>query len=173
MNRCVLICLWRSKCRQRGFILVDLLLALAVAGVLLTAVISCVERACASLAQLEDDIRLTEGRRHILTQLEKTLGYDVVQLTVSEDARLSCITITANKKLVIYCDKNVLYQKTTTGEGSGINPLSLEETKLTNWQVKPAAGNRLRVSFTLSSAKHKLDVVQFITCYNARVEDDA
>ena len=106
-------------------------------------------------------------------QLEKTLGYEAVQLSVQGGGRISCKTLNGNKRLLLYCDKNVLYQKTTTGEGSGINPLSLEETKLTGWQVARVADDKLRVSFTLTSGRQSLAVTQLIICYNARVEDEA
>ena len=171
MKKRGLTCWWQSRNRQRGFALVELLLALAVASVLLTLVTVSVQRSCSVLSRLEADICLREGRRHILQQLEKTLGYDVLQLEVQDNARLSCRTLNGNKCLVIYCDKNVLYQKTTTGEGSGINPLSLEETKLVRWLVEPVAANRVRISFTLQSGKHQLEVEQLLYCYNARFLD--
>ena len=166
-----LICWWQRTNRQRGFALVELLLALAVAGVLLTLVTVSLQRSCTVLSRLEDNIRLREGRRHILQQLEKTLGYDVLELEVLNNARLSCKTLNGNKRLLIYCDKNVLYQKTTTGEGSGINPLSLEETKLVSWLVEPVGAGRVRLSFTLQSGRHQLEVKQLLCCYNARFLD--
>lgn len=166
-----LICWWQRRNSERGFALVELLLALAAAGVLLTLVTLSLQRSYVVINRLEDNIRLREGRRHILQQLEKTLGYDVLKLEVLDNTRLSCKTLNGNKRLVIYCDKNVLYQKTTTGEGSGINPLSLEETKLVSWLVEPVGAGRVRISFTLLSGKQQLEVKQLLCCYNARFLD--
>lgn len=168
-----LTCFGRSSRSQQGFILVELLAALACAGLLVLLLAGAVQRSFTSLAQLEDGIRLQQGRRHLALQLEKTLGYEAVQLSVQGGGRISCKTLNGNKRLLLYCDKNVLYQKTTTGEGSGINPLSLEETKLTGWQVARVADDKLRVSFTLTSGRQSLAVTQLIICYNARVEDEA
>lgn len=168
MNRRSLICCWQKN--KQGFILLELLLALVLAGVLLLAVTSFLERSFTSLKVLEQGIRLQEGRRHILVQLEKTLGYDAMQFYIDAAEKLNCRTINGNKKLLLYCEKGVLYQKTTTGDGSGINPLSLEETKVSNWQVKPVSSKKLRLSFTLTSGQRSLDVVQFIDCQNARVQ---
>lgn len=166
-----LTCWWQKQNKQRGFMLVELLLALAATGMLLVLVTTSLQRSCGVISRLEDNIRLQEGRRHILQQLEKTLGYDVLQLAVLDNARLSCKTLNGNKRLLIYCDKNVLYQKTTTGDGSGINPLSLEETKLVRWLVEPVAADRIRISFTLQSGQHQLEVKQLFCCYNARFLD--
>lgn len=171
MEKRALSCWWPRRNSERGFALVELLLALAAAGMLLTLVTLSLQRSCTVISRLEDNIRLREGRRHILQQLEKTLGYDVLELEVLDKARLSCKTLNGNKRLLLYCDKNVLYQKTTTGEGSGINPLSLEETKLVSWLVEPVGAGRVRLSFTLQSGQQQLEVKQLLWCYNARFLD--
>lgn len=168
MNRAASTCCGLRSRKQRGFILLELLLSFLAAGVLLLLLTTTLQRTFFTLTQLEAKLRLAQGRRHVLMQLEKTLAYDVVQFKLEDGHKINCQTLNGNKHLLIYCDKNVLYQKTTTGDGSGINPLSLEETKLTDWCVVPIAADKLRISFTLTSAQQSLKVVQLIYCYNKR-----
>lgn len=173
MRACAISWFLQSRSKSKGFILVELVMAVLLAGMLLALTTSCVQRSFASITRLESTIRLQEGRRHLLMQLEKTLDYDTVALAVENEAKISCQTINGNKRLVLYCEKGVLYQKTTTGEGSGINPLSLEETRLTNWRVTAVAPNKLRLSFRLTSGQSSLDVAQLLYCHNARIENGA
>lgn len=168
MNRAYLTCCGLKNHRQKGFILLELLLSFLAVGLLLLLLTTALQRTFSTFTQLEARLRLAQGRRHVLMQLEKTLGYDVVHFALEEGNKISCQTLNGNKRLLIYCDKNVLYQKTMTGDGSGINPLSLEETKMTDWCVVPVAADKLRISFTLTSAQHSLKVVQLICCYNKR-----
>lgn len=173
MKACVISLFSQRMTKRKGFILVELVMAVLTAAMLLVLTTSCVQRSFASITRLESTIRLQEGRRHLLAQLEKTLGYDTVDLAVENEAKISCQTINGNKRLVLYCEKGVLYQKTTTGEGSGINPLSLEETRLTNWRVTAVTPNKLRLSFRLTSGQNSLDVTQLLYCHNVRIENGA
>ena len=124
-----------------------------------------------SLVRVREQLLLENARRHIMMQLEKTLTLDAVKIVIREQ-KINCLSLHGNKKYLIYCEKQKLLQKTTTGTGSGVNPLSLEEVQVKDWRAEALAGRDAVVSFTLSRGRQKLAVRQRLHCYNAEVVSD-
>ena len=124
-----------------------------------------------SLVRVREQLLLENARRHIIMQLEKTLTLDAVKIVIREQ-KINCLSLHGNKKYLIYCEKQKLLQKTTTGTGSGVNPLSLEEVQVKDWQAEALTGRDAVVSFTLSRGRQQLAVRQRLHCYNAEVVSD-
>ena len=53
-----------------------------------------------------------------------------------------------------------------------MNPLSLEEVQVKDWQAEALTGREAVISFTLSRGRQKLAVRQRLHCYNAEVVSD-
>ena len=127
--------------------------------------------ALAGISRTREQLQLEEARRHLTLQLEKTLGYDAVQITIKSN-KISCVSLHGNKKYLIYWEKQKLLQRTTTNAGSGVNPLSLEDIKLQSWQAEAVDSKPADISFVLCSKTKQLAVRQQIYCYNAEVIGD-
>ena len=125
----------------------------------------------AGISKTREQLQLENARRHLTLQLEKTLGYDAVQITIKSN-KISCVSLHGNKKYLIYWDKQKLLQRTTTNAGSGINPLSLEDIKLQSWNAKAVDAKQADISFVLCNKTTRLAVRQRIYCYNAEVISD-
>lgn len=82
------------------------------------------------------------------------------------------LSLRGSKKYLIYWDKQKLLQKTTTNTGSGVNPLSLEEVQVKEWQVQAVDSKRATLSFLLCSKSRSLRVKQQLYFYNAEVIGD-
>lgn len=124
-----------------------------------------------SLLRLREQLLLENARRHITLQLEKILTLDATKITI-RNQKISCVSLHGNKKYLIYCEKQKLLQKTTTGTGSGVNPLSLEEVQVKSWRAEALTSRDAVVSFTLSRGKQKVAVRQRLHCYNVEVGSD-
>ncbi len=161
---------WQNK--EDGYLLLETLLAFMVAAVLLGFVVQAVSSFSIGLQAADEQIKLQEARRHILAQLEKTLAYDATKISLTDGNKINVVGLTGNKKISIYNDKNALYQRTTTGEGAGVNPLSLENVKVHSFLVQALDERRLHICFTLSVHEREQKIEQVIYCYNARVGDD-
>lgn len=125
----------------------------------------------ASISKTREQLQLENARRHLAMQLEKTLSYDAVQITIKSN-KISCVSLHGNKKYLIYWEKQKLLQKTTTNVGSGVNPISLEDIQLRSWQVEAVDAKQIVISFLLGNKTTQLPVRQRIYCYNAEVSGD-
>ena len=121
-----------------------------------------------SLVRVREQLLLENARRHITLQLEKTLTLDVVKITI-RGQKINCVSLHGNKSYLIYCEKQKVLQKTTTGTGSGVNPLSLEEVQVRDWRTEALTSKEAVVSFTLTGGRQQLAVRQVLHCYNAEV----
>ena len=101
--------------------------------------------------------------------LEKQLAYNATGITITASGSICLNTITGNKKLVIYYRNGGLYLQTTTGNGTGTNPLFIEGIKVTAWQVQKISAQRLRISFALKGQNGERSFEQVLTCYNGEV----
>ena len=172
MEKINLRCLNRSRLRrQNGYLLLELLCSLFLGGVAIMVLLQTTGGALAGISRTREQLQLEEARRHLTLQLEKTLGYDAVQITIKSN-KISCVSLHGNKKYLIYWEKQKLLQRTTTNAGSGVNPLSLEDIKLQSWQAEAVDSKQADISFVLCSKTKQLAVRQQIYCYNAEVIGD-
>ena len=118
---------WLSK--QKGFLALELLCSLMLCSVALLVLLRTTSSTIAGMGRVRDALLLENARRNITMQLEKTLAFDAAQVKISGN-KISCVGLLGSKKYLIYWEKQKLLQKTTTGAGSGVNPLSLEEVQL-------------------------------------------
>ena len=159
----------RSQLRkQSGYLLLEVLCSLQLAAAALLVLLRTTSGGVESLVRVREQLLLENARRHITWQLEKTLALDAVKITI-QGQKIKCVSLLGNKSYLIYCEKQKLLQKTTTGTGSGVNPLSLEEVQVRDWRVEALTGRDAVVSFTLSRGRQKLAVRQRLHCYNAEV----
>ena len=157
--------------RQRGYLLLELLLGLLLAVVLVTLVFKATGTAGLSFGRLQDELQ--ESRRHILAQLEKIVCYDAQSVRLQTDGKISCRMLEGCKQVTVYSDKQGIYQRTRTNKGTGVNPVSLEEVGVFGWQVRRCSPQMLCVSFDLYRNGRSMRVTQYFICYSARITDDA
>ena len=151
--------------------LLELLFSLLLVGVGLIVLLQTTRGVLAGISKTREQLQLENARRQLTLQLEKTLGYDAVQITIKSN-KISCVSLHGNKKYLIYWDKQKLLQRTTTNAGSGVNPLSLEDIKLQSWKAEAADAKQADISFVLCNKTTQLAVRQRIYCYNAEVIGD-
>jgi len=157
---------------QRGYLLLELLLAFMVALLTLALAFNATSSLRYTISALHDGWQLQEAERHIAAQLEKALAYDAQSITLQSGSKISYSGIQGNKQYTLYADSRGVYLRTRTGKGTGINPVSLAEVDVSNWQVQRLAEHLLRLSYTLSINKSERQVVHYFTCYNAVIADD-
>lgn len=157
--------------KQSGYLLLEILCSLLLAAVALLVLLRTTSGGVESLVRVREQLLLENARRHITLQLEKTLTLDTVKITI-QGQKINCVSLHGNKRYLIYCEKQKLLQKTTTGTGSGVNPLSLEEVQVKDWRVEALTGKNAVVCFTLTRGRQKLAVRQRLHCYNAEVVND-
>ena len=157
---------------QRGYLLLELLLTFMVALLTLTLAFNATSSLRYTISALHDGWQLQEAERHIAAQLEKALAYDARSITLQTGGKISYSGVQGNKQYMLYADSKGLYLRTSTGKGTGINPVSLAEVDVSNWQVQRLAEQQLRLSYTLRINKSKWQVVHYVTCCNAVVADD-
>lgn len=157
--------------KQQGFLTLELLCSLLLGGVALLLLLRTTSSILAGMGRVREELLLENARRHITMQLEKTLAFDAAQVKISGN-KISCVGLLGNKKYLIYWEKQKLLQKTTTGAGSGVNPLSLEEVQLKDWQVRAVGTKTAALSFVLCSQNSSLTVRQQLYCYNGEVFGD-
>lgn len=154
--------------RQKGYLLVELLFSLLLGSLALLLLVRLTSSTLVNIQRVREQLLLENARRHLVMQLEKTLAFEATQVKI-KDNKISCLSLTGNKKYLIYAEKQKLLQKTTTGAGSGVNPLSLEEVGVQEWRVEALDGKQADISFKLCGASQKLLVRQRLYCYNAEV----
>ena len=172
MEKISLHCWRRSRLRrQRGYLLLELLFSLLIGGAALLVLLRTLGGILTGVSRIHEELLLENARRQLTTQLERTLSFDTTQVTIREN-KLSCVSLRGSKKYLIYWDKQKLLQKTTTNTGSGVNPLSLEEVQVKEWQVQAVDSKRATLSFLLCSKSRSLRVRQQLYFYNAEVIGD-
>lgn len=154
--------------RQKGYLLLELLFSLLLGSAALLLLLRITSNTLGNMQRVREQLLLENARRHLVLQLEKTLSFETTQVKI-KDNKISCISLTGNKKYLIYAEKQKLLQKTTTGAGSGVNPLSLEEVSVQDWQAKAVDSKQADISFKLCGSSQKLMVRQRVYCYNAEV----
>lgn len=152
--------------------MLELVLAFMVALLTLTLAFNATASLRLTLSTLHDGWQLQEAERHIAAQLEKALAYDAQSITLQSGTKISYSGVQGNKQYTLYSDSKGLYLRTRTGKGTGINPVSLAEVDVSNWQVQRLAGHLLRLSYTLAINKSERQVVHYFTCCNAVIADD-
>lgn len=157
--------------KQSGYLLLELLFSLFFGGVALLVFLRTMSGMLAGISQLREELLLESARRHMTTQLERTLTLDTTQVTIRGN-KISCISLRGSKKYLIYWDKQKLLLKTTTNTGSGVNPLSLEEVQVKEWQARAVDSKKVVISFALGGKNRSLSVRQQLHLYNAEVMGD-
>lgn len=152
--------------------MLELVLAFMVALLTLTLAFNATASLRNTLSILHDGWQLQEAERHIAVQLEKALAYDAQSITLQSGSKISYSGVQGNKQYTLYADSKGLYLRTRTGKGTGINPVSLAEVDVSNWQVQRLAERQLKLSYTLSINKTERQVVHHFICCNAVIADD-
>ena len=154
---------------QKGFMLLTYVVGLAVGAALAALVCTGLGRTALSWQRLQERISIVQAGSYMQSLLEKQLAYNATGITITASGSICLNTITGNKKLVIYFRNGGLYLQTTTGNGTGTNPLFIEGIKVTAWQVQKISAQRLRISFALKGQNGERSFEQVLTCYNGEV----
>lgn len=156
--------------RNRGFVLLDLLLALAVSAMIAIVCSLGIVRLASAWQYLVTTIRLEEAGRHILGIIEKDLGYRALEVELDASGKsINMQTFWGNKKILIKNEGKTLYTYTTTSNGTGKNPLFLEYATIENWQVKRVNSQAVLLSFVLKLDGRTRGFSKLIPCYNSEV----
>lgn len=156
---------------ERGFLLVDFVLSLFVVA-LLTALVGCgLGRFAHGWQYLQEQLGLRQAGYYMQSRLEKDLGYSAVRITLATDGEISAATISGNKRLLFYQKQQGLYLNTSTGSGSGSNPLFIPDYPVSAWEVRRLDANRLYIAFTVSGSLCTRRFTQVIYCCNGVIDD--
>ena len=164
---CVTSC--KAFPKQGGFVLLNYAVGLAVGAVLAALVCTGLGRTALSWQRLQEQMSLAQAGSYMQTLLEKQLAYNATAITVTTNGNINLSTITGNKKIVIYYRNGGLYLQTTTGNGTGTNPLFMAGIRVNTWQVEKISAKVLRISFSLQGQRGERSVEQLVTCYNGEV----
>ena len=121
-----------------------------------------------NLSQLE----LAQAGSYMQGVLEKQLCYNATAVRIRADGNLELDTIEGNKKLVVYYRSKGLYLQTTTGAGTGTNPLYLTGIDVSAWRAEKISGRQLRIDFALQGQGVERRFVQLVTCCNGEITDE-
>lgn len=125
-----------------------------------------------SWQNLQEEMQLQEAARHILTFVEMELAYGAVHVNVQNLKKVTYQTTSGNKQITLYCDNAGLYQRTTTGSGTGTNPASLEDITMKPWEIKKISDRAVSINMTLCASKRTRNFQRIIYCYNGEVVED-
>ena len=104
--------------------------------------------------------------------LEKQLAYNATAIRIRADGNLELDTVEGNKKLLIYYRNGGLYLQTTTGNGTGTNPLFITGVEVKDWEAEKVSAQRLRIKFTLQREQRERSFVQLLTCCNGEISHE-
>lgn len=148
-------------------------MALLVGSVLLGLTVHCGAVVCSSLQSLAERLQLQGAGRHLLARVDKIMSYDATSLSLQPDGRIQATGLPGGKKLELYVERQTLYKRTTTGNGSGVNPVSLEGFAVVNWQLRQLAPRQLLLEFDLEGSSCSQHFTQLLFCQNVRYADEA
>lgn len=157
--------------REKGFMLLTYVASLAMGAVLAALVCTGLGRTALSWQRLHEQLSLAQAGSYMQALLEKQLCYNATAIEIAPSGVLRLNTIMGNKKIVIYYRNGGLYLQTTTGNGTGTNPLFIAGVQVKNWQVQRLAARSLRISFALQGQREERSFEQVLTCYNGEISD--
>ncbi|MGM9582986.1 MAG: hypothetical protein ACI3WU_04640 [Phascolarctobacterium sp.] len=174
LQRMVGICApwWRLCCSKRGVLLVDYVLSLAVGAILAAILCTGLGRTAISWQRLLGRLELAQAGRYMQGVLERQLAYNATAIKIRADGSLELDTIDGNKKLLIYHSKGGLYVQTTTGNGTGTNPLFIAGVEVKAWEAERISDQRLRIKFSLQGERCEGSFSQLLTCCNGEVSHE-
>lgn len=166
-----IICYIRTS-KAKGYILTDVVFSLSVVVCLGIMCSFTGSRCLQNMCYLQEQAVILDSGRNIVSILEKNLGYNARKITITADKTVKYNSIQGSKNIILYLKGKTLYQKTITGKGSGINPVSLEHIAVENWQVLPQSSNLILLKITLRYGKCTKEFCRLIRCCNAVIEND-
>ncbi|MDY2637844.1 MAG: hypothetical protein SOV56_07950 [Phascolarctobacterium sp.] len=163
---------WKAYLKQRGFMLMEYVVSLAIGGALAALVCTGLGRTTLSWQRLVSQLELAQAGSYMQGVLEKQLCYNATAVRIRADGNLELDTIEGNKKLVVYYRSKGLYLQTTTGAGTGTNPLYLTGIDVSAWRAEKISGRQLRIDFVLQGQGVERRFVQLVTCCNGEITDE-
>ena len=164
---------WWRLCRsKRGVLLVDYVMSVAVGAMLAALVCAGLGRTAISWQRLLGQLELAQAGSYMQGVLEKQLAYNATAIRIRSDGNLELDTVEGNKKLLIYYHNSGLYLQTTTGNGTGTNPLFITGVEVKDWEAEKVSAQRLRIKFTLQREQRERSFVQLLTCCNGEISHE-
>ena len=164
---------WWRLCRsKRGVLLVDYVMSVAVGAMLAALVCAGLGRTAISWQRLLGQLELAQAGSYMQGILEKQLSYNATAIRIRSDGNLELDTVEGNKKLLIYYRNGGLYLQTTTGNGTGTNPLFITGVEVKDWEAEKVSAQRLRIKFTLQREQRERSFVQMLTCCNGEISHE-
>ena len=164
---------WWRLCRsKRGVLLVDYVMSVAVGAMLAALVCAGIGRTAISWQRLLGQLELAQAGIYMQGILEKQLSYNATAIRIRSDGNLELDTVEGNKKLLIYYRNGGLYLQTTTGNGTGTNPLFITGVEVKDWEAEKVSAQRLRIKFTLQREQRERSFVQLLTCCNGEISHE-
>ena len=164
---------WWRLCRsKRGVLLVDYVMSVAVGAMLAALVCAGLGRTAISWQRLLGQLELAQTGGYMQGVLEKQLSYNATAIRIRSDGNLELDTVEGNKKLLIYYRNGGLYLQTTTGNGTGTNPLFITGVEVKDWEAEKVSAQRLRIKFTLQREHRERSFVQLLTCCNGEISHE-
>lgn len=161
---------------RKGFLLIDLMLAIFISAILALLLSQCVQLFVGNWQKVKTETELQNAATYILNHLDKNISQDAVNVAIVKDSSdtdvLNCQTYLSYRRIEIVVEKEMLYLKTTTLKGSGKNPLFPVDCKIKNWQVRLIDAKSIFISFTLDKNGHKRDYTQLLTIINGNAHDE-
>lgn len=166
---------YRSKCR-RGFLLAEMQFSLAVSALLAVLAGSSMMYIFDACRKVQADIQLQECGRYMFAALEKDVGAEST-LIVLEQGRggtvINCRTRMGRKSFRFHREAQALYKSTTTGSGTGKNPLYLPDCAVIGWQVQKINEKMLLITLILEKEARRRTFQRLIYCVNGHIENGA
>ncbi|MGM9528683.1 MAG: hypothetical protein ACI3XH_01595 [Phascolarctobacterium sp.] len=163
---------WKGFRKQQGFMLLEYVASLAIGAALAALVCTGLGRTALSWQRLVSQLELAQAGSYMQGVLEKQLCYNATAIRLRADGSLELDTIEGNKKLVVYYRSKGLYLQTTTGAGTGTNPLYLTGIDVSAWRAEKISNRQLRIAFALQGQGGERRFEQLVTCCNGEVTDE-
>lgn len=163
----------RNDKYRRGFLLAEMQLGLAASALLTMLVGNSLLFMLHTGKKVQTDIQLQESGRYMLGMLEKDIGYESASVALQQDgSAIKCRTTAGRKNFSFYREGHALYKSTSTGNGTGKNPLYLPDCAVTEWRVEKLHEKMLLVTLTLEKEGRQRTFQRLIYCVNGQVEDE-
>lgn len=165
--------LWWRSASNRGFVLLEIVLSLLITVLLAVMLFRGLQLLLPSWTKISQQTSLYNTGHYILSILDKNIGYDALNITLSKDSKgmpkIVCQTNNGNQSFSFTCDNKRISKTITKGSSSGTNPLYTSNCLVEEWSLYKLSNNQLLVELTLKQDKQSCKLSRIITCMNGSI----
>ena len=172
-------CLTFSQ-RHKGSLLLEVLMGFVIVSIGVMVFSTKAVQLFHAWQRMETDVELLDAGRYMLTKLERELSISTVDIRIVGNTKLEIKTEYGHRDLEIYTTPMLLvpkiydlYLRTTTEEGSGVNPLFIRDCGVQNVSFERISDKEIFVKFDLVKQERRKTFERLFYCVNGVVHHES